>query len=167
MIKVSIFLTRRPDLTREEFVTYWTNKHTPLLATLPPGALQVHRYVQLQPTDDEIPGIGTAVYDGVAELWVDSVADAAAWFTSETYNSEIAADEENFLDRSATRFLYSKTVPGSGLGRFDPARRFVGAGADTGPGRQLPGGREASRINPTQIGHRGRARTATAHEHVT
>ncbi len=107
MIKVSIFLTRRPDLTREEFVTYWTNKHTPLLATLPPGALQVHRYVQLQPTDDEIPGIGTAVYDGVAELWVDSVADAAAWFTSETYNSEIAADEENFLDRSATRFLYS------------------------------------------------------------
>jgi uncharacterized protein (TIGR02118 family) len=107
MIKVSIFLTRHPDLTRDEFVAYWTQKHTPLLASLPPGALQVHRYVQLLPTDGEIPGIDTASYDGVAELWVDSVADAATWFTSAAYNSDIAADEENFLDRSATRFLYS------------------------------------------------------------
>ena len=107
MIKVSIFLTRRPDLTRAEFLTYWTEKHTPLLASLPQGALQVHRYVQLHPTADEIPGIGTATYDGVAELWVDSVAGAAAWFSSDTYNTEIAADEENFLDRSATRFLYA------------------------------------------------------------
>ena len=63
--------------------------------------------MQLHPTDDEIPGIGTATYDGVAELWVDRVADAAAWFTSAIYTTKIAADEENFLDRSATRFLYS------------------------------------------------------------
>ena len=39
------------------------------------------------------------------------VADAAARFTSGTYTTKIAADEENILDRSATRFLYStKTV---------------------------------------------------------
>jgi len=107
MIKISIFLTRRPGLTREEFAAYWTEKHTPLLASLPPGALQVHRYVQLHPTGEQIPGIGTASYDGVAELWVDRVADAAAWFTSGTYTTTIAADEDNFLDRSATRFLYS------------------------------------------------------------
>ena len=107
MIKISIFLTRRSDLTHAEFVTYWTEKHTPMLADLPPGAVQVHRYVQLEPTDDEIPGVATAAFDGVAELWVDSVADAAKWFTSETYETVIAADEENFLDRSATRFLYA------------------------------------------------------------
>ncbi len=107
MIKISIFLTRRSGLTHDEFVTYWTERHTPMLADLPPGALAVHRYVQLQPTTDEIPGISTANYDGVAELWVDSVDDAAAWFTSDTYTTAIAADEENFLDRSATRFLYS------------------------------------------------------------
>ncbi len=107
MIKISIFLTRRADLTHNEFVIYWTEKHTPMLAELPPGAIQVHRYVQLLPTGEEIPGIGTAEIDGVAELWVDSVSDAAAWFTSETYAAVIAADEENFLDRSATRFFYS------------------------------------------------------------
>jgi len=122
MIKVSIFLTRRPDLTREEFVTYWTNKHTPLLATLPPGALQVHRYVQLQPTDDEIPGIGTAVCDGVAELWVDSVADAAAWFTSETYNSASARAKGSWPSparRSPSTPSPTATAAGSGgLGSF-------------------------------------------------
>ncbi|MFF1355195.1 EthD domain-containing protein [Streptomyces sp. NPDC058297] len=107
MIKLSIFLTRRADLTHEEFVEYWTQKHTPLLSRLPAGEVPVRRYVQLLPTDDEIPGISTAVYDGVAEVWVDDIADAARWFTSDTYTTTVATDEENFLDRSRTRFLYA------------------------------------------------------------
>lgn len=107
MIKLSIFLTRRPDLTHDQFTTYWTQHHTPLLGSLPPGAVRVHRYVQLQPTQGEIPGFATADYDGVAELWVDSVADAANWFTSETYKTLIATDELNFLDRDRTRFFYA------------------------------------------------------------
>jgi uncharacterized protein (TIGR02118 family) len=107
MLKLSVFLTRRDDLTHDEFTDYWTQKHTPLLASLPPGAVQVHRYVQLLPTQDVILGVTTADYDGVAELWVASVDEAASWFTSEAYRTDIAADEENFLDRSKTRFLYS------------------------------------------------------------
>ena len=54
-----------------------------------------------------IPGVATADYDGVAELWVDTVADAADWFTSDTYDTVIAPDEANFLDRTRTRFLYA------------------------------------------------------------
>lgn len=107
MIKISIFLTRRADLTRAEFTEYWTKHHTPMLAELPPGAVKVARYVQLQPVEDRIPGMRTADYDGVAELWVDSVADAAQWFTSDTYSTVIAADEENFLDRTKTQYLYA------------------------------------------------------------
>ncbi len=107
MLKLSVFLTRRDDLTHDEFTDYWLQKHTPLLASLPPGEVQVHRYVQLLPTQDVIPGVTTAVYDGVAELWVDSIDQAASWFTSDTYKTDIATDEENFLDRSKTRFLYS------------------------------------------------------------
>ncbi|MFD3944304.1 EthD domain-containing protein [Streptomyces sp. NPDC058579] len=106
MIKISIFLTRRADLTHEEFVDYWP-KHTALITSLPGGEVPVRRYVQLLPTDDEIPGISTAVYDGVAEVWVDTIADAARWFTSDTYTTAVAADEENFLDRSKTRFFYA------------------------------------------------------------
>ncbi|MFI6996347.1 EthD domain-containing protein [Nocardia sp. NPDC050175] len=111
MIKLSVFLTRRADLTHEEFVEYWTQKHTPLIASVPSGEVPVRRYVQLLPTDDEIPGITTAYYDGVAEVWVDDIADAARWFTSDTYTTTIATDEENFIDRSQTRFLYTTETP--------------------------------------------------------
>lgn len=107
MLKLSIFLTRRPDLSHDEFVEYWTQKHTPLIGSMPPGAVQVHRYVQLLPIQDSIPGVVTSEYDGVAELWVDGINDAAYWFTSEAYESVIAGDEENFLDRTKTRFLYA------------------------------------------------------------
>lgn len=107
MLKLSIFLTRRNDLTHEEFVTYWTQHHTPLIGSLPPGTVQVRRYVQLLPTEDVIPGVVTSEYDGVAELWVDSIDDATSWFTSDAYASVIAVDESNFLDRSKTQFLYA------------------------------------------------------------
>lgn len=111
MIKLSILLTRRPDLSHEQFVDYWTNKHTPLIGSVPGGEVPVRRYVQLLPTGDEIAGVTTAAADGVAELWVDDIADAANWFTSETYTTIIAADEENFLDRSKTRFFYATETP--------------------------------------------------------
>lgn len=107
MIKLSIFLTRRSDLTHEEFIEYWTKKHTPMLADLPPGAVQVSRYVQLQSLGEGVPGFVSSEYDGVAELWVDSVESAADWFTSETYKTVIATDEEEFLDRNRTRFLFA------------------------------------------------------------
>lgn len=108
MIKISALLTRRPDLSHQEFLDYWTHKHTPMVASLPAGAANIHKYIQLLATEDAITGITTAPYDGVAELWVDSIEDATAWFTSETYTTVIAADEENFLDRTKTRFLYAE-----------------------------------------------------------
>lgn len=107
MIKITILLTRRSDLTHDEFIEYWTQKHTPLLSQLPNDEVTVSRYVQLQPTGDSIPGVATAPVDGVAELWVDSVSDAEAWFTSPTYQTVVAEDEANFLDRSQTQFLYA------------------------------------------------------------
>lgn len=107
LLKVSCLLTRRADLTHEEFHRYWTEKHTPMLATPQPGAPKVYRYVQLHPTSETVAGLKTAPYDGVAEIWFDKLDDAAAMFTSEHYNTVVAKDEENFLDRSKTTFIYA------------------------------------------------------------
>lgn len=107
MVKITVLLTRKDELTHEQFIEYWTQKHTPLLAELPADEVTVRRYVQQYPTGDAIAGVATAEIDAMAELWVDSVADAAKWFTSETYQTVVAADEDKFLDRSKTRFLYS------------------------------------------------------------
>lgn len=111
MIRLSIFLTRRSDLSHDEFVDYGTQKHTSLLPTPPAEEAPLRRYVQLLPTGDEIPGMSTAVHDGVAEVWADTVADTARWFTSDTCTTTVAADEDNFLDHSRTRFLYSAESP--------------------------------------------------------
>jgi uncharacterized protein (TIGR02118 family) len=107
MLKINVFLTRRADLTREEFDEYWKQKHTPLLAAMPATQEVVRRYVQLRSTDDAVEGLPTAPYDGIAEVWVDDISSAAALFASDHYNTVIAADEANFMDRSKTVFLYS------------------------------------------------------------
>ena len=107
LLKVSCFLTRRPDLTHEEFYRYWTEQHTPMLAKPVEGGPKVYRYLQLHPIDAGVPGLQSASYDGVAEIWVEKLEDAAAMFTSEHYNTVVAKDEEHFLDRSKTAFLYS------------------------------------------------------------
>ena len=41
LLKVSCLLTRRPDLTHEQFFRYWTEQHTPMLAQPQPGAPKV------------------------------------------------------------------------------------------------------------------------------
>ena len=107
LLKVSCLLTRRADLTHEEFFRYWTEKHTPMLAKPQPGGPQVYRYTQLHPIPESVPALRTALYDGVAEIWFASLGDAAAMFTSDHYNTVVAADEEHFLDRSKTLFLYA------------------------------------------------------------
>lgn len=107
-LKVSCLLTRREGMTHAEFHRYWTEKHTPMLAKPQPGAPKVRRYVQLHPIAEDVPELRTATYDGVAEIWFESLDDAAAMFTSEHYKTVVAADEENFLDRSKTVFLYSR-----------------------------------------------------------
>ena len=108
LLKVSCLLTRRPDFTHEQFVRYWTEKHTPMLARPQLGAPKVYRYVQLHPIAETVPALKTARYDGVAEIWFESLEDAAAMFTSKHYNTVATADEDNFLDRSKTAFLYAK-----------------------------------------------------------
>ena len=85
-----------------------SENHTPMLAKPHPGAPKVYRYVQLHPIAETVPALNTAPYDGVAEIWFENLADAAAMFTSEHYNTVVAADEENFLDPSRTVFLYAK-----------------------------------------------------------
>lgn len=80
MIKVVALLTRRPELTHEQFVEHWQEIHAPLAHAVP----GVRRYVQshvigtrtrpdIQEADIEI--------DGIAELWYDdetALARAAA-----------------------------------------------------------------------------------------
>jgi uncharacterized protein (TIGR02118 family) len=83
MIKLTFVLTRLPTLTREEFQAYWFNHHAPLVASVK-EVLRIRRYVQLHslPASESEPlraaRKGPEGYDGVAQLWWDSLDDMQA-----------------------------------------------------------------------------------------
>lgn len=83
MIKLTFALVRLPHLTREQFQDYWLNTHGPLVASVK-DVLRIRRYVQLHSFDEAISeGIRASrnappQFDGVAQLWYDSLEDLAA-----------------------------------------------------------------------------------------
>ena len=107
MIKVSAFLTRRPDLTREQFSEYWKDKHASLVMSLDSFTSSVRRYIQQHPVNNVPEGFPIAPYDGVAELWFDDLSSALTTFAHQDYASIVAKDEENFLDRTKTVIFLS------------------------------------------------------------
>lgn len=106
MIKLVFALRRRPELSLQEFQTYWRETHAPLVAARA-DVLQIRRYVQVHTTD--LPGLHAAFqrrnggapapFDGVAELWFDNLdaldGDDPAVRQAQ---AELLADEANFID---------------------------------------------------------------------
>jgi uncharacterized protein (TIGR02118 family) len=93
-------------MSREEFQRYWREQHGPLVQSKA-DALRIHRYVQVHSMPAEV---NTALrdsrgapdeFDGVAELWWESMEDlAAASATPEgrAAGRELLEDERKFID---------------------------------------------------------------------
>jgi uncharacterized protein (TIGR02118 family) len=109
MIKLVFVLRRKPSLSREEFQRYWLEQHGPLVADRA-RAIGARRYVQAHTLDTPLDGPlrehrRGEPYDGVAELWWDSVDDLAASFGTEDGRraaGELLADEGEFIDLDAS-----------------------------------------------------------------
>jgi len=108
MIKLVFALRRRPDLSLEEFQTYWRETHAPLVAERA-EVLKIRRYVQVH--TKELSGLHGAFqkrnggspepFDGVAELWFDSMDVLGGDDpTVRQAQAELLADEANFIDLS-------------------------------------------------------------------
>lgn len=97
MVKIIALLKRKEGLSREEFSRYWADRHGPLIVRVYP---QIRRYVQnhlvVPPGGPEPP------YDGVAEVWFDSLEDwqeTARFYASEE-GRVIRDDEDKFMDNT-------------------------------------------------------------------
>jgi len=107
MIKLVFTLRRREDMTREEFQRYWREQHAPLVQRHA-DALRIRRYVQVHARDTDLDGaiVGPRgseprFYDGVAELWWDSLEELGAAFSSDAGQAagqELLEDERRFID---------------------------------------------------------------------
>jgi uncharacterized protein (TIGR02118 family) len=82
MVKVMILLTRRADLTHDEFVHWWLGEHLALAGELPHVQQATLNVVEHDPDGSGI--------DGVGELWFDSIAEMEAAYASEVGRAVIA-----------------------------------------------------------------------------
>ena len=106
MIKLVFCLRRLPHLSLEEFQQYWLERHGPLVRSHA-KTLRIKRYVQVHtldsPANEAIRRSRDAgePYDGVAELWWDSVEDMAAGSATPEGRAaarELLEDERKFVD---------------------------------------------------------------------
>jgi uncharacterized protein (TIGR02118 family) len=107
MIKLVFMVRRRDGITREEFQRYWKEEHAELVQRHA-GRLRIRRYVQTHARDTDLDdalagsrGSEPRQYDGVAELWWDSIDDLVQTATSEegqTAQQALLEDERRFID---------------------------------------------------------------------
>jgi|TARA_B110000196_G_C20637077_1_gene426781 uncharacterized protein (TIGR02118 family) len=98
MIKITIFVVRKAELTFEEFDTYWREKHAPLIKSVTDFSRHVRKYVQSHRAAGDVAFSEAADYDGVAELWFDDVESLNTAFTEPKYMEFIRPDELKFAD---------------------------------------------------------------------
>ena len=119
MIKLTFCLVRLPHLTREAFQDYWVNTHGPLVASVA-ETLKIRRYVQLHSLPAELNAATRASrdappeYDGVAELWFDSLESLAA--NGERPEARAAGallleDERRFIDLPKSPLWWGEEKP--------------------------------------------------------
>ena len=98
MITQIVLLARRPDMTHEEWSTYWRETHAPINAKMK----ECQRYVQYHGIAD---ADGEAPYDGVALLeFADMETLQRGWDSPE--GKATADDIPNFLDASKLVMLF-------------------------------------------------------------
>ena len=119
MIRLIYVLRRKPDMSFEDFQTYWREKHGPLVAKHA-TTLDILRYVQVHTLDDPInealPGERTMLkpYDGVAELWWtgrDAFIAASMSEEGQVAGAELLEDEKKFIDLPNSPIWFAYEYP--------------------------------------------------------
>ena len=116
--KMIFCLHRLPSVSAEEFARYWREEHA-LLFQRYAETLAVRRYVQ----NHRLPGrLNDALrthrgapdaFDGVAEVWFDSLDELRAALTSEQGRAAADAlivDERRFIDHSRSPIWIAEEV---------------------------------------------------------
>ena len=82
-IKVMLFLNKRPEVSDEKFHEHWKTNHVEIALGNKTFRSKVKRYSQFHTSPDlkekaAIHGVPVLSYDGVAEVWVDSMEEWTA-----------------------------------------------------------------------------------------
>ena len=120
MVKLLFCARRLPHLSRAEFQRYWHENHGPLVKKYA-AALGIRRYVQVHTLDHPIQEAfrqsrgGPEAYDGIAELWWDSLESVMGAATRDPKWQEaslaLLEDEKRFIDLANSPLLIGTERP--------------------------------------------------------
>lgn len=104
IIKFLEFPVRTPVMSRREFHLYWQRHHSPHVMNTTGFSQFMRKYLtaHVHATDRvNLPAYLQSVprFEGVGEVWLNSLEDAIAWLGHPLYEELIAPDEAKFLDR--------------------------------------------------------------------
>lgn len=103
MVKRISLVRRRDGMTREDFMAHWMGPHAEIAKQLPRlRGLRFGIVQQWTPSD--------AAWDGVGEIWFDSIEDAVAAFSSEPCRSLLAEDRIRCFSETQSCFVEEHTA---------------------------------------------------------
>ncbi len=108
MIKTISLLTRRQELTHEQFVKHWFEIHAPLAHAVPGLRRYVQSHILSERTRPDIPSTDVEI-DGIAELWYDD-REAMARALASAEAKTLHADGVRFIGRIKTYVTEERTI---------------------------------------------------------
>jgi uncharacterized protein (TIGR02118 family) len=116
MIKLIYCITRRDDISGEEFYRYWLEEHGPLVRSVAADIGACH-YVQshtIMPEMNQVLVEGRGLeppYDGVTEVWWESreaLERGSASPAGQKAAARLVKDEAGFIDFSRSRVFMTE-----------------------------------------------------------
>lgn len=113
MVKLIVFAKRKAGMSFEEFDRYWLENHAKVVQSVPEFMRHVRKYTQCHLAKGSGPAgpVAAAEFDGVAELWFDSVEAADLAFKEPRYLEIVRPDELKFVDLTASIGVITNEVP--------------------------------------------------------
>jgi uncharacterized protein (TIGR02118 family) len=99
MIKMTVAVKRRPDLSRQDFARHYRDRHGPLVRTVHAYRAHCLKYIQNQALyNTAFPVAEGDEWDAVTELWYEDLREFEAASTAPEYMAQIRPDEIRFVD---------------------------------------------------------------------
>jgi uncharacterized protein (TIGR02118 family) len=103
VIKRVSLVRRREGLTHDEFVAHWMGPHADIVRGLP--GVRGLRFGDVQAWSP-----AEAAWDGVGEVWFDSIEAAEAAFAAEPHHSRLVEDRKLFMGEAQSCFVVEHTA---------------------------------------------------------
>lgn len=103
MPKVKMFaaIPRKRDISPQEFHDHWRHPH----GTMGRRISILRKYVQSHQIDCDFLSADQRRYEGIAEVWLDNIADAQYFPNEPIYAGQVIPDEPLFIDLENLKFL--------------------------------------------------------------